>query len=208
MTKRIPTRSSAGFPAGCREGVLASASRRKNRISIPLPSKATSSSSPSSSRRCSSSPWPSPRPRSPNPSGVTRNWKPSTAACNTAAPSSSTTASSHAYPPSIDALVQTNNIRFLRKKYVDPMTGKDDWKPILFGQNKAPTAMGFFGQPLAGTTIAGTGPGGGNTPGGTGGSILPGGMGFLTGGSPSDPSSTNPSSGSTGRPQQPKREQH
>jgi type II secretory pathway pseudopilin PulG len=70
----------------------------------------------------------------------------------------------HAYPPSLDALVKTNEIRFLRKKYVDPITGKDDWKPIHFGQNKAPTAMGFFGQPLAGSasTIAGTGPSGGN----------------------------------------------
>ena len=69
-----------------------------------------------------------------------------------------------AYPPNLDALVKTNEIRFLRKKYKDPMTGKDDWKPILFGQNKAPTAMGFFGQPLAGSasTVAGTGPSGGN----------------------------------------------
>ena len=55
-----------------------------------------------------------------------------------------------AYPPNVDALVKTNDIRFLRKKYIDPTTGKDDWKPILFGQNKTPTAMGFFGQPLAG----------------------------------------------------------
>jgi type II secretory pathway pseudopilin PulG len=55
-----------------------------------------------------------------------------------------------AYPTSIDALVMTNNIRFLRKRYADPITGKDDWKPILLGQNKAPTAMGFFGEPLDG----------------------------------------------------------
>ena len=48
----------------------------------------------------------------------------------------------HAYPPSMDALVKTNEIRFLRKKYIDPMTGKDDWKPIMFGQNKAPIVMG------------------------------------------------------------------
>jgi type II secretory pathway pseudopilin PulG len=58
-----------------------------------------------------------------------------------------------AYPGSIDALVKpTNNIRFLRKKYVDLTTGKEDWKPVLLGQNKAPTAMGFFGQPLAGSS--------------------------------------------------------
>ena len=68
------------------------------------------------------------------------------------------------YPPSVDALVKpTNGIRFLRKKYIDPTTGKDEWRPIHVGQNKTPTAMGFFGQPLVGSTIAGTGPGG--TPG-------------------------------------------
>jgi type II secretory pathway pseudopilin PulG len=81
----------------------------------------------------------------------------------------------HAYPPSLDALVKTNEIRFLRKKYIDPMTGKDDWKPIMFCQNKTPMAMGFFGQPLSGTgcgALAGIGPSGmagatppGNTPG-------------------------------------------
>jgi type II secretory pathway pseudopilin PulG len=65
----------------------------------------------------------------------------------------------HAYPPSLDALVMTDDVRFLRKKYADPITGKDDWTPILFGQNKVPTTMGFFGTPVNGTTIAGTGPG-------------------------------------------------
>src|SRR3974390_590836 len=29
-----------------------------------------------------------------------------------------------AYPTSIDALVETNGIRFLRKRYADPLTGK------------------------------------------------------------------------------------
>jgi type II secretory pathway pseudopilin PulG len=68
----------------------------------------------------------------------------------------------HAYPPNIDALVKTNEIRFLRKRYLDPITGKDDWKPIPYGQAKAPIAMGFFGQPLMGSTLAGIGPSGGN----------------------------------------------
>jgi len=65
------------------------------------------------------------------------------------------------YPTSVDALVNTNQLRFLRKRYLDPTTGNDDWKPILFGQNKTPLAMGFFGQPLGlGTTgIASTGVG-------------------------------------------------
>jgi len=64
-----------------------------------------------------------------------------------------------AYPPNIDALVKpTNNIRFLRKKYADPTTGMPDWKPVLLGQNKAPTAMGFFGQPLGGIGGCATNP--------------------------------------------------
>jgi len=67
-----------------------------------------------------------------------------------------------AYPPNVDALVKTSNIRFLRRKYIDLTTGKDEWKPVRFGQNKAPTAMGFFGQPLSGSTLAGIGPSGGN----------------------------------------------
>jgi len=68
-----------------------------------------------------------------------------------------------AYPPSIDALVKTNSIRFLRKKYTDPTTGKDEWKLVRFGQNKTPTAMGFFGQAMSGSTLAGTGASGGTT---------------------------------------------
>ncbi len=65
----------------------------------------------------------------------------------------------NAYPPNVDALVKpTNNIRFLRKKYTDPTTRKEDWKPVRFGQNKAPTAMGFFGQSIGRSTVAGVGP--------------------------------------------------
>ncbi len=67
-----------------------------------------------------------------------------------------------AYPPNMEALEKTNEIRFLRKRYKDPITRKDEWHLIHFGEAKLPT-MGFFGQPIggaSGTTIAGTGPGG------------------------------------------------
>jgi type II secretory pathway pseudopilin PulG len=62
------------------------------------------------------------------------------------------------YPANVDALVKpTNGIRFLRKKYIDPTTGKDEWRPIQLGQNKAPTAMGFFGQAMGATGTGQTG---------------------------------------------------
>ena len=37
------------------------------------------------------------------------------------------------YPTSIDALENTNNLRFLRRRYPDPLTGKDDWRLIHIG---------------------------------------------------------------------------
>jgi type II secretory pathway pseudopilin PulG len=105
----------------------------------------------------------------------------------------------HAYPPSLDALVKTNEVRFLRKKYVDPTTGKDDWKPIRFGQNKVPTAMGFFGEPLAAgaSTIAGTGPSGGN--GIAGASAIGSGLSFggTSPSAPTDPGTTPGANGAT-----------
>ena len=55
------------------------------------------------------------------------------------------------YPMSIDQLEKTNNIRFLRQQYADPMTGKPDWRLIKVGEAKT-TVKGFFGQPLAGLT--------------------------------------------------------
>ena len=62
------------------------------------------------------------------------------------------------YPGSIEQLEKTNHMRFLRQRYVDPMTGKNDWRLIHVGEAKT-TVKGFFGQPLAG--IASSGLGGG-----------------------------------------------
>jgi type II secretory pathway pseudopilin PulG len=74
----------------------------------------------------------------------------------------------HTFPPNIEALQETSGIRFLRQRYSDPLTGKDDWQPISFGQNKAPTAFGFFGVPLGpgGTAAVVTGMSGGSETGG------------------------------------------
>jgi type II secretory pathway pseudopilin PulG len=64
---------------------------------------------------------------------------------------------SNTYPATIEQLEKTTNIRYLRQRYVDPITGKDDWRLIHVGEAKT-TVKGFFGQPLAGLA---TGPGAG-----------------------------------------------
>jgi hypothetical protein len=64
------------------------------------------------------------------------------------------------YPPTVDALVKQNEIRFLRKKYIDPTTGKEEWKIVRVGQQKTQT-LGFFGQPIGGASPLGTGAMGG-----------------------------------------------
>jgi len=76
------------------------------------------------------------------------------------------------FPPNVDALEDTNMQRFLRKRYLDPLTGQDDWVPVLYGQNKAPLTMGYFGQPLTMgaavlTPAAGSNSGSNNGAGGT-----------------------------------------
>lgn len=54
----------------------------------------------------------------------------------------------HRYPSTIKELLHSNNIRFLRQKYTDPLTGKDDWKLVLYGHAHV-HPLGLFGQPLS-----------------------------------------------------------
>ena len=60
------------------------------------------------------------------------------------------------YPNTIDQLMKANNQRFLRKRYLDPMTGKDDWRIIHNGEQKVPTT-GLFGQVVQQNGITPTG---------------------------------------------------
>jgi type II secretory pathway pseudopilin PulG len=53
------------------------------------------------------------------------------------------------YPASIKILENTNNVRFLRHVYVDPLTNKADYKLIHQGEQKTKIHV-FFGQELEG----------------------------------------------------------
>jgi len=124
------------------------------------------------------------------------------------------------YPNTIDQLVKSNDQRFLRKRYLNPMTGKDDWRLIHYGEAKVP-AQGLFGQtvrqtggisPTGATNGTGSpGIGGASSPFGASGSSLGGGSGSLgssgsgfgssgssfSSGSSTSPFGNNGSSGST-----------
>ena len=104
-----------------------------------------------------------------------------------------------AYPSSIDQLMNTNQVRFLRKRYNDPMTNKDDWKLVYLGQAHVPP-MGLFGQPLANAGANALGPGMASPVGGaptTGGNTTAPASGSTDGfGSSSGSSSFGSSSGS------------
>jgi len=39
----------------------------------------------------------------------------------------------NSYPPSIEALENSNNLRFLRRRYTDPLSGKEEWRLIHVG---------------------------------------------------------------------------
>ncbi len=71
------------------------------------------------------------------------------------------------YPAKIEDLENTNNIRYLRRRYIDPMTGKNEWRLVHAGPGGVLTdslvqkgAVGPDGKPLA--------PGSGGMPGSSG----------------------------------------
>ena len=106
------------------------------------------------------------------------------------------------YPVSVDELVSSNHMRFLRRKYTDPMTGRDDWRLIHFGQAK--TMRGAGGTPnQVGTPAAAVGLSGGTggTTDLTPGSVLnQGGPGSQTGLGPGSQTGLGPGVGPNGGP--------
>lgn len=61
------------------------------------------------------------------------------------------------YPTKIEDLESANNLRFLRKRYKDPVTGQD-FKLLHFGEVKLTFTGGIGGAPIAGaSTLNGTG---------------------------------------------------
>ncbi len=101
------------------------------------------------------------------------------------------------YPLSVEQLENTNHIRFLRKKYVDPMTGDSDWKMVHVGEAEikipAPNPNGNQSGPTGTLTTtppplaSGGGTGGGGTSSGSGSSTFGGGTSGGTGTLPTNP---------------------
>lgn len=50
------------------------------------------------------------------------------------------------FPATMEALENTNNIRFLRKRYKDPLTGKEEWRLIHVGPNGVFTDSKVYGK--------------------------------------------------------------
>ncbi len=107
------------------------------------------------------------------------------------------------YPMSLNELQNTQNIRFIRDLYKDPMSPDGEWRIIHIGEAKyPPKGFGYSNSPGAqsiGTPIGG-GMAGTSGPSGSslGGAILPGGMGGLLGGSTGGQSPLGSNQPSTG----------
>jgi type II secretory pathway pseudopilin PulG len=75
------------------------------------------------------------------------------------------------YPTSVEQLENTNHIRFLRKKYKDPMTGEPDWKMVHVGEAEIKIPVPNPGLSGGGGTnpgLFGSGQSQGSSGGGTG----------------------------------------
>ncbi|MBI2682405.1 MAG: type II secretion system protein [Acidobacteriales bacterium] len=69
------------------------------------------------------------------------------------------------YPNSVDELMSTNTFRFLRQKYKDPITGKEEWRLIRYGQARPKPRRGALGgRGLSPSLGTGINPAGGQTP--------------------------------------------
>jgi type II secretory pathway pseudopilin PulG len=111
------------------------------------------------------------------------------------------------YPPSIKALEGTNNIRYLRQQYVDPLTGEANWRLIRQGEQKTKIhilgkeldelVLGLSAAPsIAGaTSVGGTAPTAASTIGSTSG-LAAGFSGATIGGSAGTTGSTSSNSSS------------
>ncbi len=95
------------------------------------------------------------------------------------------------YPTSLTELQSTQNLRFIRKLYKDPMVPDGEWRIIHYGEAKYPP-KGFGFNNIPGLTF----PGGGS-PGGPAGAQVPGGLTSIFGSS----SSTSPQPGPGGQQQ-------
>lgn len=51
------------------------------------------------------------------------------------------------YPTSLDELENSNRMRFLRRRFKDPMTESGEWRLIRYGEVKT-TPTGLFGKPI------------------------------------------------------------
>ena len=104
------------------------------------------------------------------------------------------------YPGSIEQLEKSNNIRFLRRRWIDPLTKTADWRLISVGQNKT-TVKGFFGEPLAGLPTTGLGALAGSQSAGMSGATAPASPGGATGSFGSASAGSAPAGGLGSAPQ-------
>jgi type II secretory pathway pseudopilin PulG len=81
------------------------------------------------------------------------------------------------YPTSVEQLENTNHVRFLRKKYIDPMTRESDWKMVHVGEAQinipAPKPGGLTGSGPNTSSLNSTSPPSTNPPVGPNGQAPP-----------------------------------